>query len=147
MSTRIIAAALVLLVAGCKKTKNQELEITGVVSDSRHGQGLAGTYITLAEKTVDGGVLTSAFNQISETESASDGAYQLQFDRSNAYEYRMTAEKSGYFDREFNINPDNVNPDTPYSFSFSMVPVATVTVQLVNIAPETSQDEIVFRYV
>jgi hypothetical protein len=141
----ILTFASIALFA-CKKTKNQDVVVEGTITDYRNGSGLSNVYLVLDEQVVSGGVLSGGFTTVAETSTSSDGAYALEFARSNALTYRVGIEKTGFFDREIDINPENVSPNNPYNLSVALVPEATVSVRLVNTSPVSNNDLIKFRY-
>lgn len=141
----LLTFAALALVA-CKKTKNQEVTVEGKITDYRNGNGMSDVYLVMDEQVVSGGVLSGGFTTVAETSTNNDGSYKLEFSRSNALTYRLGIEKTGFFDREIDINPEDISPDSPYNLSIALVPEATVSVRLVNTAPIDNNDLIKFRY-
>ena len=129
----------------CRKTNDQNLLLSGYVSDHRNGSGVGDVYLTLSEQVVESGSLNSDFEVADEVLSSSNGAYNMLFGRRNALNYRLDLEKPGYFDKRVELNPDDFRPNQPVSKNVTMITQADFSVQLVNSNPYNDQDEIRIR--
>lgn len=141
-----VLLAVVALVSGCKKNDNQNLILEGKTSDSRNGTALSGVSVDLDQQVVEGGSLNSTFTYAGESATASDGSYHIEFERENALEYRADFSKEGFFDRRYELNPDDFRPGETVTLNTSLIPEATISIRLQNIYPESDEDEIRFRY-
>lgn len=144
---RILGICCLCIIAfiACQKTNDQNLLLSGYISDHRNGSGVGDVYLTLSEQVVEGGSLNSDFEVADEVLSSSNGAYNMLFGRRNALTYRLDLEKPGYFDKRVELNPDDFRPNQPVTQNVTMITEAVFAVQLVNEVPYDSNDEIRFR--
>lgn len=140
-----ICCLIAIAFVACTKTNNQNLLLSGYVFDHRNGSGVGDVYISLSEQVVESGSLNSDFEVAAEVTSSSNGAYNMLFNRRNALTYRLDLEKQGYFDKRIELNPDDFRPGKPVTQNITMVTEAEFDIQLVNVMPYDSDDEIRFR--
>ncbi len=136
---------LLVLSASCRKTDDIELTIRGVITDYRNDAGVGGVTVRLDEQALQSGTVSSAFTNAGQTVTASDGSFELVFPRENALLYRITLTKEGYFNRQTEVNPDNVRPNAPYDFEEIIIPRATLVMKITNENPQSEDDLMRFR--
>lgn len=137
--------ALLVFSASCRKVDDIELTIRGTVTDYRNSAGVGGVTVKLDEQVLQGGTVSSAFTNAAQTVTASDGSFELVFPRENALLYRITLSKEGYFNRQTEVNPDNVRPNLPHELDQVIIPRATLVMKFINENPESEDDLIRFR--
>jgi hypothetical protein len=135
----------VLMLPSCRKAENLDYIIQGKIIDSRHQAGLAGVSVRIDEQTIDGGTLSGALTTAAQVTTAADGSFELVFPRKNALAYQINLQKTGYFARTIDLNPDVLRPNEPYTFNASLTPEATVSFRFINANPETVDDLLRFR--
>lgn len=145
MRTALVTLLILSIFGGCRKSGNLELIIRGSVVDYRHTAGVAGVTVRLDEQVVEGGTVSGAYNLAANTTTDANGDFELQFDRKNALNYRITLTKDGYFTKQFNVNPDQVNPGEVHEVSEDMIPEATLQIRVVNTQPESDDELMRFR--
>ena len=138
---------LFLALAGtaCRKGNDITLVIEGNVLDYRNDWGVSGVNVRLDEQVIEGGTLTSAFGTVTNVTTDADGFFRIEFPRKNALKYRLRLTKDGYFGDEVEINPDDINPEDPYSTQLTLIPEAEIEVTLRNANPESASDFMRFR--
>lgn len=136
---------LLFSLIACNKNNESDLRIQGRVADSRNNSGLGNVEVTLEEQVLADGVLNASFQQAAQVSTASDGSYELVFERKNALVYRVEYERNGYFDRTIEINPDDVRPGEPVTRNLAMVPEAFFEVRLWNTGGNGMESELRFR--
>lgn len=138
---------LFLALAGtaCRKGNDISLVIEGNVLDYRNDWGVSGVNVRLDEQVIEGGTLTSAFGTVTNVTTDADGFFRIEFPRKNALKYRLRLTKDGYFGDEVEINPDDINPEDPYSTQLTLIPEAEIEVTLRNANPESASDFMRFR--
>lgn len=129
----------------CNKNNESDLRIEGRVADSRNSSGLGNVDVNLEEQVLADGVLNASFQQASQASTASDGRYELVFERKNALLYRIEYAKSGYFGRTIEVNPDDVRPGETVTRNLVMTPEAFFEVRLWNTGGNGSESELRFR--
>jgi hypothetical protein len=133
------------MLPSCRKAENLDYIIQGKIVDSRHQAGLGGVSVRIDEQTLDGGTLSGALTTAAQATTASDGTFELVFPRKNALTYQINLQKTGYFARTIEVNPDDLRPNDPFSFNANLTPEATVSFRFVNATPETDDDLLRFR--
>ncbi len=141
----LLFALLLFAVLACNKNNESDLLIEGRVADSRNSSGLGSVEVNLQEQVLADGVLNASFQQAAQASTASDGSYELAFERKNALLYRLQFEKTGYFDRTLEVNPDDVRPGETVTRNLSMTPEAFFEVRLWNTSGSGSDSELRFR--
>lgn len=139
----ILLLSIALLFVQCREEVNEvELTIEGQVVSSTSQTPVQGAQVQLSEQTVQGGVVSSAYNDLAETVTPQNGSFSFTFLRKNTIEYLVEVEHPDFFSRDININPDDLNPDSPYNTSIQLDPRAWLQVSLFNAAPESPEDQI-----
>ena len=148
MKNKWIFLVLIVIstVVACKKESVGQLRVDGKVTDSRNGTGVSSARVNLNEQVLEGGSFSSAFSQAGTSTSASNGSFELVFDRRNAVSYELEVLKEGYFDKVYTINPENVTTTGAYTKNVLFTPIATLQTRLVNTSPLNGNDRIRFRY-
>src|SRR5687768_185881 len=93
-----VVAAL-LLVTSCKKDPIQ-YTFSGTVTESVNHATLGDVYVAISQRIYDGTVASSFFNAAGNASTASDGTYEISFDREKVFEFKVEMSKPGYFDVE-----------------------------------------------
>ena len=145
MKTHLWLLVVVLLASSCRENNEISLVIEGQILDSRNNWGVSDVNVRLDEKVIEGGTLTSAFGTVTSVTTNADGYFRIEFPRKNALSYRLRLTKTGYFSNEFEINPDDVNSDAPYSTNLTIIPQAEIQVNLRNVSAESDADFMRFR--
>lgn len=140
----IILTALTFV--ACKKDNDGKLRIEGKISDRRNGTGVSSVRVNLKEQVVEGGSFSSTFTQSATTTTAGNGTYEVEFERKNAAAYEFELKKTGFFDRVYSINPENVTLGDTYTRNGVLTPIATLQLRLLNQTPLNQNDRIRFRH-
>lgn len=145
MRTALFIFILLVSFSGCRKTGNLELTIRGSVVDYRHNAGVSGVSVRLDEQAIQGSTASGAYSRAAEASTDANGDFELNFDRKNALDYRITLTKEGYFSKQFNVNPDQVVPGEIHEVYEDIIPEATIQVKVVNTNPESDEELMRFR--
>ncbi|MFZ6051613.1 hypothetical protein [Halocola ammonii] len=139
----IIPSLLLLFFMSCKEQANEvELTVEGQVVRASTQSPVQGATVQLSQQTLDGGVVSGAFDQIGEIVTGQNGTFSFTFQRKNTVEFLLEVDQPNYFSRDFTINPDDFNPDNPYNLTVNLDSRAWLQVSIQNTAPETFEDEI-----
>lgn len=148
VSSWLVLFLSVIIISSCNKDDVVKLTIAGKVEDPKAllNQSVAGVELKLLHNSLEGGVFSNSFSEIMSVTSGANGAYQFEFDRDNTISYKITGQKTNYFDLEVLINPDNIDPGTTYTKNLSLKPKAHLSMNIVNSDPEGPTDQITFQY-
>lgn len=134
---------LPFILFSCKEeTAQVELTIQGQVVRASTQSPVQGAVVQLSQQTLEGGVVSGAFNSIGEVVTGSNGTFSFTFERKNTVEFKLEVDQPDYFPRDFTINPDDFNPDNPYDLTVNLESRAWLQVSIINTAPESSEDQI-----
>lgn len=142
----IFSVSLIAVLVSCDKETEGNLIIQGNVSDSRNGAAVGNAEVTLKQQLLEGGSFNSTFVTAVQSNTASSGNYELEFDRENAAAYRIELEKEGYFPKRYDVNPDNIRPGDPYTRNGTLTSRATFHLRLFNDMPFDNNDRVRFRH-
>ncbi len=145
MKTYLLILCMAVTFGACRKNTDIALVIEGTVLDARNNWGVSGVNLRLDEQVLEGGTLTSAFSTVTNVTTDADGRFRIEFPRKNALNYRLRLTKEGFFGEEIEINPDDVNPDVPFTIDPVIIPQAQIQVNLINAFPESDNDYMRFR--
>lgn len=134
------------LLNACKKDENGTLFIDGRVLEEPGNTPVPGVSVTLLQQNLDGGTFSSAYVPVNTVITNSSGVFAFEFERSNTSSYKLEFRKSLYFEKDLNINPDNIQIGNPYSTTQYMQPKAWVSTRLYNDLPQNELDLIEFNY-
>ena len=134
------------ILSSCDKSTEGSLIIRGNISDSRNGFAIGNAEVIIKQQLLEGGSFNSNFVTAIQGNSASSGAYELEFERENSAAYRLELEKDGYFSKRYDINPDDIRPGVPYTKNGTLVSRATLHLRLFNDMPFNNEDRIRFRH-
>lgn len=145
MRTYLWVFFFALLAVACRRNEEITLVVEGSVLDFRNNWGISGVNVRLDEQVVEGGTLTSAFGTVTTVTTGEDGFFRIEFPRKNALKYRLRMTKEGYFSKEFEINPDDINPEAPFTDDYTIIPQAELKVNIRNTNPESVDDLLRYR--
>ncbi|NNE56046.1 MAG: carboxypeptidase regulatory-like domain-containing protein, partial [Flavobacteriales bacterium] len=133
-----------LIFSACRNDK-LDWKIEGKISDLSFNSALSGADVKLSSQEVNGGVFSAGYSTVAEASTVSDGSYELEFERENVPDYRLSVSKDGYFSDELSINPDDLSPDESFTQNMSLRARADVTFRLINSQPGDEQDKIIIQ--
>jgi hypothetical protein len=136
----ILLAALVT--ASCKKDKQIEFTLNGLITDATFGGGLDGATVTLTEISVGG---ASPSQQVASATLDASGGYSFTFQRNKVEKYILQVDKPNYFSITAEIPFSSFSTEKPLVKTYSTNAKAWVKIHLVNDAPALPTDELIFR--
>jgi hypothetical protein len=142
---KILSVFLLFILFSCiDETAQVELTIEGQVVRASTQAPVQGATVQLSEQTLEGGVVSGAFNEIGEVVTGQNGTFSFTFERKNTVEFLLEVDQPNYFPRDYTINPDDFNTDNPYNLTANLESRAWLQVSIFNAAPETAEDEITY---
>lgn len=131
----ILALAVLLAMAGCKKGKTN-FTLKGVLTDSTFGQPLSNATVYIYELEA-GNTGTNLLGQLT---TGSDGSYSFTFPRNQAESYNLIAEKANYFTLDKTIYFSDMTIEEDNFRNFSTTAKAWVRLHFVNQSPAAVTD-------
>lgn len=104
------------------------------VVDAVSQQPLPDVAVTLEGKRVSGGTFNSNFETLGTAVSDAQGRFVIEVDKDVFSTFRIRLSRGGLFGTSASINPDDVPISGAYSNTFSMQPVANVTLRVRNLS-------------
>lgn len=131
--TRISYFLITIFLAafGCKK-QTPTFQISGTLSDKSLNSVLSGATITFYKIKAGSNTIT----KISSTQTDSEGAYSIEFDRDQSESYYAIAEKENYFDSELSILFEGLKVGEENTINFDIYAKSWVKIRLKNLTPE-----------
>lgn len=141
----IIVLLCSLALLSCKKEEKSNLTIEGRVVDPNSGNAVGGVTVDLKAQEVSGGTFNSNFVTIATRQTASDGRYNFNFERSNASAYRLEFNKANYFEEVIDINPDNLSADQSNTYDVEINAMAWYSIHITNSNPFDGNDSLIYQ--
>lgn len=142
----IIFFSFLLILTACKKDKQGEFSINGVVIDNSTGKGLSGVEITFWASKIISGVYNSNFEKIVSIKTDADGKFSTDIKMEKVSAYKIIVYKNNYFNYEEDISSDSFVDDGSYIFNYSISPIGYIKLRAVNNLPYDSSDFISYRF-
>jgi hypothetical protein len=130
----------------CKKEDNFKYILNGTVKNARSGQSISSASVDVTQQLVSGGSFSTNFVYAASGNTDGAGFYELSWTREVAAAFKLTAEKAGYFERIYELSPDNMSTGEAYSRNVLLYPIATIEMHLINTGSTNVNDVLNFRY-
>lgn len=131
-----------LLTASCQKNKEINFTLTGIISDTTFGGGLAGAKLTVTEVPTAG---ASPAQQIASVTLDQSGGYAFTFKRNKVEKYVLRVEKANYFTIDEDISFSEFSTAKPLMKNYATTAKSWVRIHLVNNAPALATDVLKMR--
>ena len=118
----------------------------GTISNARNGSGVSTASIILQQQVVSGGSFNSNFVAAASSLTDGSGFYTLEWKRENVADFQLNVSKSGWIEKQFDLNPDDFSTEDAYQMNASLYPEAFIDVHLHNDVPSASTDLCNFRF-
>ncbi|MDE0979975.1 MAG: hypothetical protein OSA78_08265 [Flavobacteriales bacterium] len=135
----------VLSALGCRPEPDGQLQIQVHAQHADAETVVPDIQLTLARRVLADGILNGNYETVANTQTDGSGIGELNFQRVNALDYRLTASGLNWFSLEESINPDVFIDSKVLSLDFDVMPRANVYIQLINTNPFQTDDAIEFR--
>lgn len=145
MRVSILLLAAFFLVGACRKEK--KYIVTGIVTDAYDGTSIAGATVKLYYRPLQGGVYSTNYSLYSSTTAASDGTYRLEFEKVVTSDFKFVVEATNSFPYEVVKNPDNLTDKEDNVINMKVYSSCTIQLHIKNVTPDTSTDQIVFKFI
>lgn len=117
----------------CKKDPIQ-YTFAGIVTESNTGIALANANVSVSQRIYEGNVASNFFNSAGLATTGSDGRWEVSFDREKVFEFKLTTNKSGYFESEQIISSGDVLVDETKMVNTILEPKSWIKFHLVNVS-------------
>jgi len=135
----------VLCAFGCRPEPDGQLQIQVHAQHADAETVAPNIQLTLARRVLADGILNGNYETVASTQTDGSGFGELNFQRVNALDYRLTATGLDWFSLEESINPDVFIDSKVLALDFDVLPRANVIIRLINANPFQTDDAIEFR--
>lgn len=142
MKTYISILFLAFLLWNCNKNKDNEITISGTLTDPNQQINLQNVNVRLEGQKIESGSYNANFSLLNETSTSTNGTFSFTESMEYIAKYKLIFEKDNYFISEIEINPDNINAGDDYNKTYNMYAVSYFTIRIKNDGPYNSNDRI-----
>jgi hypothetical protein len=136
-----------LLLLACNRKKEQIQYLTGYVADATTIKPIDKANIIFQSTNVSGGIYSTSFKTLSNTQTMATGVFNLNFEKSNGDQFRLIVNKPGYIEKRTLIDANDVNNNPFYNAPITVLyPSSIIKIKVKNISPETPSDFMFFRF-
>lgn len=146
--TYLLCLLLAAVAVACKKDKEANYALTGIVRDGDTGEALSDVTIAIEKQVINNGVFGENFSTAATARTNTSGAFSATWSRENFAALRLIAQKSNYIDVEQDLDIDafKAAPDYTLGIDYAMHKEAFVNVRLRNTGNSSSQDVCSFTF-
>jgi hypothetical protein len=126
----------------CKKNSDNMIDLSGTISDKINSFPIEGVNVLLEIKPFGGSSFSNSFDEITTTETNTNGEYLFSFQNSNAVEYRLTFTKQGCFSEQIVINPDQLSISDNNVIDATLYSSSYLVLNITNNTPFNNDDQI-----
>lgn len=141
---KIIVFSLILLFTFSCKKKDNNIVITGTVTDIKSGQPASGLTLRLYIDEVQSGSYSNKFTLLQTVTTDGQGNYSFSNPYKTAVQYKITTFSANYYDDIEMINPDNLTTEHDNTLDFSVNSKSRYKIAFKNANPFDTNDEILF---
>ena len=135
----------VLCAIGCRPEPDSQLQIQVHAQHADAETVAPDIQLTLTRRVLADGILNGNYETVAQTQTDGSGFGELNFQRVNALDYRLTATGLDWFSLEESINPDVFIDSKTLPLDMNVMPRANVIIRLINANPFQADDAIEFR--
>lgn len=136
----------VIFLSECKKPESSSLLISGIVSNEQTNEVLSDVQVSLKTRSLQSGTFNNNFQTIGSDQTDNSGIYEFEFQNSSIASIQLTFEKEGYFLKEIEVSPDDIDLVNGFELNVFLNSVAEINLNLVNQTPVNDDDKIEFKY-
>ncbi|MDG2369392.1 MAG: hypothetical protein P8M12_02005 [Flavobacteriales bacterium] len=118
------------------------IDLSGTISDKINSFPIEGVNVLLEIKPFGGSSFSNSFDEITTTETNTNGEYLFSFQNSNAVEYRLTFTKQGCFSEQIVINPDQLSISDNNVIDATLYSSSYLVLNITNNTPFNNDDQI-----
>ena len=126
----------------CKKNSDNMIDLSGTISDKINSFPIEGVNVLLEIKPFGGSSFSNSYDEITTTETNTNGEYLFSFQNSNAVEYRLTFTKQGCFSEQIVINPDQLSISDNNVIDATLYSSSYLVLNITNNTPFNNDDQI-----
>ncbi|MBK7129371.1 MAG: hypothetical protein IPM74_07335 [Crocinitomicaceae bacterium] len=127
----LLFSLLILSATSCKKDPIQ-YTFSGTVTESANGNALSNVAVEVLQRTYNGSVASAYFNSAASTTTASDGTWEVSFDREKVFEFKIEIVEDGYFELSEIISSSDVSTDETEVVNYALEPKSWLSFHLKN---------------
>jgi hypothetical protein len=130
---------------GCRPEPTGQLQIQVQTQHADLGTDVPNIQLDLERRVLMDGILNGNYEAVADAVTDATGMATLDFQRVNAWDYRLTASGTHWFNWVESINPDIFIDSEVLAIDHEVMPSALVAIHLVNANPLQPDDAIEFR--
>jgi hypothetical protein len=140
----ILIFLLSIIISSCEKDE-VSYDITGKVYDPQLDKNVSDVKVVLRGSKVQYGIYNTAYIDLQNTKTSSDGTYSFEVPYETVTGYRFYFQKENYFDQLIDVNTDDIQQTDGYRLDIDLIPIAYLDLTIKNTSPQGSDDEIRVR--
>jgi hypothetical protein len=133
-----------IFLSSCEKDE-VTYNITGKVYDPQLDKNISGVKVVLRGSKVQYGIYNTAYIDLQNTTTGSDGSYSFEVPYETVTGYRFYFQKDNYFDQLIDVNTDDIQQPEGFRLDIDLIPIAYLDLTIKNTSPQGSDDEIRVR--
>lgn len=149
LKTKLFLLISLLTVAitifSCKKEDDENIIISGTVTNPQNGRVISGVNVYLDGKILDGGVFNDNYSEIASGTTDASGKFEIKTAYQVVSSYRIRAFKTNYFDASNIISSESIQKGSNYTNNLSILPAGWVRLNINNVV-NLPGDEIHYKY-
>jgi hypothetical protein len=143
----IFILALAFIFSSCKKDEEKNTYLLkGTVTDALNGQAISGARVEVEQQTLDGSTFGAIYNFASGGETNGSGSFNLEWEKANLVEARVTGAKAGYITRIYNLNASSFKPGEPVTQNLALFPEANIQIRVQKTGVNPNANALNFRF-
>lgn len=137
--------AAAITVFSCKKEDDENIIVSGIVTNPQNGSPISGVNVYLDGKILNGGVYNDNYSGIASGTTDASGKFEIKTAFQVVSSYRIRTYKINYFDASNIISSESIQKGSAYTNNLSVLPVGWIRLNINNVV-NWPNDEIHYKY-
>lgn len=117
-----------------------------MITDPNSNSYVEGVSVIISSNTVSSNVYNAGYSQLATTTTDADGKFKFRLKYDKTVGYQIDLYKDQYFDESYNFDYSVIDPKTPYSVEYTIIPEASLQFKIKNKTPFSESDELQYWY-